>query len=847
MSYIGNSRSLLIINSNVRDDLIPEEVEGVWKNTFELSQEVPGGFEGNVTVIRQKYILDSVVEGASGEKISISANGSSATLTCNDPAISAALSIIRPQEHRLVISIPNRIGGESVPSSFNNEIFDVDGVVYSGIADENGNYITINFSVDNISENTLVEDIINISYGYNSPWEVLDPESDYEIGGTDEVQNKIITLDLAPTNLDKVYVLHRAEGTYKFSPSPKSVGPEQLSENLRNFVVDRYTSSAGQTVFDLSQPAISAGSLIVSLNGAIIDSTDDGVSIFLGEYLWTLNAEGTQITFNSPPPDSSKVRIVHLGFSTISRRAKFATGQASQVGPGTVGNEQLKNGAVTTLKVADGAITTQKITNNNVTGAKILLGNNESLRAKNTSDGSVGLLKLNAQNKTVIQNDTEIGIEIGGTNKISITSSAIVPETTNTIDLGSSTKKLKDVYVAGNINVDGNVDGANISDLQNQITEILNKINNGDILPIGSIIMWGSNAVPTDRGWLRCDGSSVSRNTYSELFNILGTTFGSGDGTTTFNLPDLRTRVPVGSNSTGNNVGVADGKLVDNRTITHSHTGGSHSHGMSSHTHGVPGHYHTQDTSIGSDFRIAVSSGEHNTKIIFPKTVLMTGTESGGSIVPDGAHGHSSQSPIATTNPDALNNQLALHTHPATASSFDANHSHYLNANSGGYATSSGNSNLTAYSSDNTSFDRRRRTSDPIVEGSNGTAKNLNHSHTITVAASTNGTSHTHSLTPNIVSNSTSNHQHGVVIPARSGLTALEEEAIPTSSRGFHTHAASSFSGSIGKVTGGVSGNDNITTQGPSTPNTESGGVVQTTEDVSPYIVVNFIIKAKQV
>ena len=56
--------------------------------------------------------------------------------------------------------------------------------------------------------------------------------------------------------------------------------------------------------------------------------------------------------------------------------------------------------------------------------------------------------------------------------------------------------------------------------------------------PTGSIIMYGAATAPT--GWLECDGSAVSRTTYSSLFAIIGTTFGSGDGTTTFNLPDLR-------------------------------------------------------------------------------------------------------------------------------------------------------------------------------------------------------------------------------------------------------------------------------------------------------------------
>jgi microcystin-dependent protein len=50
--------------------------------------------------------------------------------------------------------------------------------------------------------------------------------------------------------------------------------------------------------------------------------------------------------------------------------------------------------------------------------------------------------------------------------------------------------------------------------------------------------MWATDTPPT--GYLECDGSAVSRTTYAALFSAIGTTFGSGDGSTTFNLPDIR-------------------------------------------------------------------------------------------------------------------------------------------------------------------------------------------------------------------------------------------------------------------------------------------------------------------
>lgn len=66
-------------------------------------------------------------------------------------------------------------------------------------------------------------------------------------------------------------------------------------------------------------------------------------------------------------------------------------------------------------------------------------------------------------------------------------------------------------------------------------------------VPIGVVMAYGGTTAPTN--WLICDGSTVSRITYADLFSVIGTSFGSGDGSTTFNLPDLRSRVPLGKDS----------------------------------------------------------------------------------------------------------------------------------------------------------------------------------------------------------------------------------------------------------------------------------------------------------
>ena len=67
-------------------------------------------------------------------------------------------------------------------------------------------------------------------------------------------------------------------------------------------------------------------------------------------------------------------------------------------------------------------------------------------------------------------------------------------------------------------------------------------------IPTATIVPWSSASVPS--GFLECDGTAVSRSTYSALFAIVGTTYGAGDGSTTFNTPDLQDNTPVGKSGT---------------------------------------------------------------------------------------------------------------------------------------------------------------------------------------------------------------------------------------------------------------------------------------------------------
>jgi microcystin-dependent protein len=111
--------------------------------------------------------------------------------------------------------------------------------------------------------------------------------------------------------------------------------------------------------------------------------------------------------------------------------------------------------------------------------------------------------------------------------------------------------------------LNGHIDEDNLEDGGVILSKLATSVANA-LVPVGSILPYGGSSAPNS-SWLLCYGQAVSRSTYSSLYAILGDLYGSGDGSTTFNLPDLRGRVPVGLDNMG---GSAANRIQRTTTIS---------------------------------------------------------------------------------------------------------------------------------------------------------------------------------------------------------------------------------------------------------------------------------------
>jgi len=127
--------------------------------------------------------------------------------------------------------------------------------------------------------------------------------------------------------------------------------------------------------------------------------------------------------------------------------------------------------------------------------------------------------------------------------------------------------------------------------------------------PVGSIIMYGANAnFPT--GWLKCSGLEVSRAQYPELFAVIGTAYGTGDGSTTFNLPSFNGGLFPSHNAPGTTGGQS-----------------SHQHTVPGHNHSIPAHAHSLSSKAFAMAQLAAGAPAWSVRRIATAAWAMTHTQ----------------------------------------------------------------------------------------------------------------------------------------------------------------------------------------------------------------------------
>ncbi len=262
-----------------------------------------------------------------------------------------------------------------------------------------------------------------------------------------------------------------------------------------------------------------------------------------------------------------------------------------------------------------------------------------------------------------------------------------------------------------------------------------NAVGGYPLIPVGSVIAFAGSAAP--EGWLLCDGRSVGmlRTTYANLFAVIGTTYGSGDSSTTFNLPDMRSRMPIGAGA---------GTGLTARTLAVS--GGAESVVIG--TANLPTHVHAVDHNHAS-----VDSGDNNV-----------------------THKHSVNPPNTASGDDSPGHTHAVD--PPNTGSGNPNNSHYHGVSSGyhehGYKIAA-----TAAAGTNRNILTSTGTGDftgginPTYAGSTDWDAN-NHTHNTDVASfDTGGRSAFHKHDIDIAAfdsgNNDVSHKHAVDLPAFSG------------------------------------------------------------------------------
>ena len=276
---------------------------------------------------------------------------------------------------------------------------------------------------------------------------------------------------------------------------------------------------------------------------------------------------------------------------------------------GTVGTNSLVDGSVTNAKLASDAVTSDKIANDAVTPSKIDSSQAYTITGLSSEGANIGVKRgdegpgLRLTYDSVTDEVRDLFVDNTGAFKF-----------TNVSGTQGSVGILASLSSDGDLNITGDykVNGTNLQ-----------------TVPTGTVSAFAGSAAPT--GYALCDGSAVNRTTQAALFSVIGTTYGIGDGSTTFKLPDLRGRVVAGLGesllgATPDTLGEDNGLIAN--TKEHTLTTAQ----MPSHQHKTDGTDSGDNHAVrrGSDAIIDATSSSVNNNDAYYKPGSSTGTAGSG-------------------------------------------------------------------------------------------------------------------------------------------------------------------------------------------------------------------------
>ena len=202
------------------------------------------------------------------------------------------------------------------------------------------------------------------------------------------------------------------------------------------------------------------------------------------------------------------------------------------------------------------------------------------------------------------------------------------------LDLSTATNQYTAMWQEWFETIKGKLSEDQATNLYNMIQTVQSNVDNMVTVPIGAVQQFAGSTAPDK--YLMCDGTAYSRTTYATLFNTIGTTYGSGDGSTTFNVPNLQGRVIVGQNASDTD--------TTNSFATLGATGGEKTHQltiaeMPSHTHTQNAHKHligAQNITYSGSYLASTSYGKTDGTNVprYSQSVTATNQNTGGN----GAH-----------------------------------------------------------------------------------------------------------------------------------------------------------------------------------------------------------------